>query len=306
MKTPTSQAITFNHWIQAARLKFLPQGVMPVLLAGAIAYSEAVFRPVYFVIALLASAAVQMGLTMFNDTLDFVYGTDQKKVDTKNPFSGGSGVLTSGAIRPRQAFTAVFLLYLFALLCSIYLTTEVGIGVLWIAVIGAAISILYSIKPLRFAYHGIGELMMFFGYGPVLTAWAYFVHSARLSGEILLIGAIPGLLMWTMILINEIPDYKEDRAAGKRNIAYRLGPRNTKNLFIASLIVLYLYVAVLLLSGVLPPASALVFLGVPLAVKAASAAHRFYLDPLRVVTANRSMVYLYSLTTATVTIGFLI
>ena len=214
MPAVTSEQITFGHWLQAARLKFLPQGIMPVLLAGAVAFSGDTLQPANLVIALLAAAAVQVGLTMFNDTLDFIYGTDRKQTGMKNPFSGGSGVLTSGLIRPKQAFSAILALYFFALLCTVYLSLEVSIVVFWIALTGALISVFYSAKPFRFAYHGIGELTMFLGYGPVITTWAYYIHSAQITGEILLIGAVPGLLMWTMILINEIPDYEEDRAAG--------------------------------------------------------------------------------------------
>lgn len=305
MPAVTSEQITFGHWLQAARLKFLPQGIMPVLLAGAVAFSGDTLQPANLVIALLAAAALQVGLTMFNDTLDFIYGTDRKPTGIKNPFSGGSGVLTSGLIRPRQAFGAILALYSFALLCTIYLSLEVSIVVFWIALTGALISVFYSAKPFRFAYHGIGELTMFLGYGPVVTTWAYYIHSAQITGEILLIGAVPGLLMWTMILINEIPDYEEDRAAGKKNIAYRLGPKNTKNLFIASLAAVYVYLAVLLIAGVLPPLSALAFVGVPLAVAAAVAANRHYRDPIKIATANRFMVYIYSVTTAAVAIGFL-
>ena len=279
---------------------------MPVFLAGAIAYSGGIFKPLYFIIALLAAAAVQIGLTMFNDILDFAYGTDQKKIGAKNPFSGSSGVLTSGIITLKQAKGTIFSLSLFALTGAIYLTIEVGISVLWIAILGAVISIFYSAKPFRFAYHGLGELMMFLGYGLVLTTWGYFIHSARLSYEILLIGAIPGFLMWTMILINEIPDYEEDRAGGKKNIVYRIGPKNTKNLFIASLAGLYIYIAALLIWGILPLAGALAFLGLPLALKAAAVANKYYLDPLKVIPANRFMVFTYSLTMVTITIGFLL
>ena len=306
MPAVTSEQVTFGHWLQAARLKFLPQGIMPVFVAAAVAFSGDTLQPANLVIGLLAAAAVQVGLTMFNDTLDFIYGTDRKQTGMKNPFSGGSGVLTSGLIRPKQAFSAILSLYFFALLCTIYLSMEVNIVVFWIALTGALISVFYSAKPFRFAYHGIGELMMFLGYGPVITTWAYYIHSAQITGEILLIGAVPGLLMWTMILINEIPDYEEDRAAGKKNIAYRLGPKNTKNLFIASLAAVYVYIAVLLITGVLPPLSALAFLGAPLAVAAAVAANRHYRDPIKIATANRFMVYIYSLTTVAVTIGFFV
>jgi 1,4-dihydroxy-2-naphthoate octaprenyltransferase len=277
---------------------------MPVFLAGAIAYSEGIFRPLYFIIALLAAAAVQIGLTMFNDVLDFAYGTDQKKIGAKNPFSGSSGVLTSGIITLKQAKGTIVSLCLLALVGAIYLTLEIGIGVLWIAILGAIISIFYSAKPFRFAYHGLGELMMFLGYGLVLTTWGYFVHSTQLRYEILLVGAIPGFLMWAMILINEIPDYEEDRAAGKKNIVYRIGPKNTKNLFIASLAGLYIYIAALISLGVIPLACALAFLGLPLASKAAAVASRYYLNSLKIIPANRFMVFTYSLTMVAIIIGF--
>lgn len=306
MKTLASQPVTLGHWVQAARFKFLPQGIMPVLIAGAVAYSEGSFNASNFLIAFMAAAAVQVGLTMFNDTLDFVYGTDCHKTGAKNPFSGGSGVLASGLIRPRQAMSAIVALYFFALLCAIYLTIDMGMTVFWIALLGAFISIFYSAKPFRFAYHGFGELMMLIGYGPVITTWAFFVHAGELTLDIFLVGIIPGLLMWTMILINEIPDYKEDRAAGKKNIVYRLGPAGTKNLFIASLVAVYVYIGVLLAVGVLPALCALAFLGIPLAVVAARVASRNYQDSLKVVKANMCTVLVYSVTTATVAVGFLV
>lgn len=306
MKIATNQTTILGHWLQASRLKFLPQGIMPILLAGAVAHSEGIFKPFYFIITLLAASAVQIGLTMFSDTLDFAYGTDRKKIGAKNPFSGGSGVLTSGIIASKQILIAIFILYLLALLLAIYLALEVDIGVLWIAVIGAVISIFYSAKPFRFAYHGLGELMMFLGYGLVLTTWGYFVHSIQLNYVILLIGAIPGFLMWTMILINEIPDYEEDRAADKKNIVYRIGPKHTKNLFIASLVGLYIYITTLISLGVIPPYCTIAFLGLPLAFKAAAVANRYYLDPLKIIPANRFMIFTYSLTMTTIIIGFLI
>ena len=306
MSALTSQSVSTGHWLEAARVKFLPQGIMPVFIAGAIGWSQGMFEPLYFLIALIAAAAVQIGLTMFNDTLDFVYGTDRLKSSTKNPFSGGSGALTSGIIRPRQAMTVIVSLYVFGLACAVYLAVMVDISTVWLAASGALISIFYSAKPFRFAYRGMGEFMMFLGYGPVLTAWAYYVITGSPSNEILLVGAIPGLLMWTMILINEIPDYEEDRAAGKKNLVFRLGRAGAKNLFIASLAAIYVYILALVVTGIMPVTTLLALAGIPLAVKAGMAAHRFYKDPLKVAVANRFMVYIYSATTAAVAIGYVL
>ena len=292
-------------WLQAARLKFLPQGVFPVFIAGSAAFAAGVFNPFYFIITLLAAAAVQIGLTMFNDTLDFQYGTDRCTLDTKNPFSGGSGVLASGCIKPKEAMSVIIGLYVFALLCGIYFAFAAGIESLYIAGLGAFISIAYSAKPFRLAYRGLGELAMLIGYGPVLTAWAYYVHAGTVTTDIILAGIVPGLCMWTMILINEIPDYAEDKAAGKKNLTFRLKPEGAKNLFIASLVTIYAYIAVLLAAGVLPPLASLAFLGIPLAVAAAQTANREFKDPIKIAKANKYMVLIYSLTNAAIAIGFL-
>jgi len=292
-------------WLQAARLKFLPQGIFPVFIGGAVAFSQGIFNPLHFIIATLAAAAVQIGLTMFNDILDFQYGTDRRTLEAKNPFSGGSGALTSGTIQPRQAMAVITGLYIFALLCAVYFAFAAGILSLYIAALGALTSIVYSAKPFRLAYRGWGELAMLLGYGPVLTAWAYFVHASTVTANILLIGIIPGLCMWTMILINEIPDYAEDRASGKKNLTYRLGTRGSKNLFIISLAVIYLYVGTLIALEVLPVTAFLAFLGIPLAVAAARTAHLDYRDPVKIAKANKSMVLIYSLTNAAVALAFL-
>lgn len=301
-----SSAVPFRYWVQAARLKFLPQGVLPVLIGSAAAFTEGVFNLFYFVLAFSAAAAVQIALTMFNDTLDFQYGTDRSGVSAKNPFSGGSGVLASGYIRPRQAMRVIIGLYLLALAIGIYFAITVGMASLGIAAIGAIISIIYSAKPFRLAYRGLGELAMMIGYGPVITGWAYYIYTSSLTSQILLIGLIPGLCMWTMILINEIPDYAEDRAAGKRNLTYRLGPAGAKNLFIISLGVIYIYTAILISIGILPVLTLLVFIGMPLAWAAARAAHKHYGDPLRVSEANKYMVMVYSVTNLSVAFGLLL
>jgi len=248
---------------------------------------------------------VQIGLTMFNDTLDFQYGTDKCNLDAKNPFSGGSGVLASGCVQPKQAMSVIIGLYVVALLCGIYFAFATGIESLYIAGIGAFISLAYSAKPFRLAYRGLGELAMLIGYGPVLTAWAYYVYAGTVTTDIILAGIIPGLCMWTMILINEIPDYAEDKAAGKKNLTYRLTPKGSKNLFITSLGAIYLYIAVLLVAGVLPPLASLAFLGVPLAVTAAQTANREYANPLKIAKANKYMVLIYSLTNVAVAVAFL-
>ena len=304
MRTATKPV--FKDWIAAARFKFLPQGVMPVCIGTAMACVAGSFNGFYFILAFIAAACVQIGLTMLNDTLDYTYGTDKLKLHEKNPYSGGSGVFCEGRISPQSSLKVIIALYIIAFIIAVYFTVTVGWGVMLLGVSGAAISLIYSVRPFRLAYRGLGELAMLIGYGPIITLFAYYVHTGFFGWDVFWVGIIPGFLMFTMILINEIPDATEDRLAHKKNLCYRLGIKNTKNLYILCLLLIFIYIALLIITSLLPITACIVFLGLPLAALAAHYAHKYYNNLLKISASNKYMVRLYSLTTATVALAILL
>lgn len=294
-------------WIAAIRLKFLPQGVLPVVLGSAVAWhSPGVFNPYYFILAFIGMALVQFALTMLNDTLDYLHGTDASGTKLKNPYSGGSGVLVDGIIKPREMLTVVALFYLVAMVIGLYLSFAVGYTLLYIIFAGFFISIFYSAPPLRFAYTGLGEFAMLIGYGPVITAGAYYVHAQALGVQALLAGLVPGMLMWAMILVNEVPDYEADKRARKMNLVVRIGREKGRDAFAISLGVIYLFIISTVLLGVFPLPALLGLLSLPFAWKAASYLRKYYLDKGKVALANREMVKVYSSTMLLFSLGFLI
>ncbi len=294
-------------WVDAVRLKFLPQGVLPVLLGSAVAWhAKGVFNPFNFSLAFIGMALVQFALTMLNDALDFLYGTDASGSGKKNPYSGGSGVLVDGVITPREMLTTVLLFYVIALGIGIYLTLTVGSTLIYIILAGLFISVFYSAKPFRFAYRGIGELAMLIGYGPVITLGAYFVQTGEVALEPAIAGLVPGMLMWAMIVVNEIPDYEEDKRARKMNLVVRVGRERGKDVFILSLAVTYLFIAASVAAGFFPAQALLAFLSIPFAYASASYLRRYYRDKIKVAAANEAMVKVYSSTMILLTVGFLI
>lgn len=294
-------------WIQALRLKFLPQGVVPVLIGTALAiHLEGVFRAYYFLLAFLGMTLVQFGLTMLDDWHDYIRGTDRTKSDEKNPYSGGSGVLTDGTITPKEMITVVAIFYVMASLIGFYLTWQRGTGILYMMLAGFFISIFYSLPPFQFAYRGIGELMMLLGYGPTITLGAFYVQAQRFSPEAFLSGLLPGILMWTMIVVNEIPDYDEDKRNNKQNLVVRLGRKTGIHLFGLGLTAVYLFIVAFVVAGIFPPATLLGLLSVPFAGKALSHLRMHYMDTLGVADANRYMVIVYSMTTLLFTLGLLL
>jgi 1,4-dihydroxy-2-naphthoate octaprenyltransferase len=294
-------------WIQAFRLKFLPQGVAPVFIGTALAYrATGFFSLKFFLLALFGMMLVQFALTMLDDWHDYIRGTDTSGTAEKNPYTGGSGVLVDGTISPREMMTAITLFYLIATIIGLVLAYLRGLEVFYIMLAGFFISIFYSLKPFQFAYRGLGEFMMLLGYGPTITLGAYFVQAQQLTIQAILAGLLPGMLMWTMIIVNEIPDYEEDKTSGKRNLVVRYGRETGVKLFSIGLTAIYFYVAILVILEFFPAATILALFSIPFALRSTKHLKRHYLDKIHVGTANKEMVKVYSSTTLLFTLGLLL
>lgn len=295
----------FAVWLRAARLKFLPQGVLPVALGTAAAHRRTGgVDPVLFLLAFLGAGLIQVGLTVLNDALDYRAGTDRSATGEKNPYSGGSGVFVDGHLTVKEALRGVAAMYLVAVAIGLYLVWLVGVELLAIGLAGVAISVLYSVPPVRLAYRGLGEVAMLLGYGPVITAGAYVVQTSTVTAESLVIGLVPGGLMFCMIILNEIPDREEDLAAGKMNLVARVGPRTGLRVFLLAALLIYGGVAAGAILSYLPPAALAALLGVPLALYA----HRVAVERLGqpgFEAANRVMVATYSATVLLLTAAYL-
>ena len=76
-------------------------------------------------------------------------------------------------------------------------------------------------------------------FGPGIGLGAYYVQTQRISWEAFW-GTLPfGIMLFSMITINEIPDYFEDRKGGKANLVARFGREKGVWLFIVSLLSAY-------------------------------------------------------------------
>mgnify|MGYP000542439018 CR=1 FL=1 len=152
--TAADVVLRLRVWTRSFRLKFLPQGVLPVLLGSIVAWRETgQFDLAFFTLAIIGAACVQIGLTMLNDALDYVYGTDRSETAKENPYSGGSGVLAS--------FYGVFLLA-----CAVHapiglrtvlleMTTIKPVSVNGIAGAFAAVILLMGMKAVL-GFYGLG------------------------------------------------------------------------------------------------------------------------------------------------------
>ena len=95
--TPTPAGA--RAWVLASRPATLPAAAVPVIVGAAAALAEgAAFRPLVFVVTLVAALLIQVGTNFANDYSDFHRGADHE--GRLGPVRvTQSGLLAAGAVR---------------------------------------------------------------------------------------------------------------------------------------------------------------------------------------------------------------
>ncbi|HEY4438835.1 MAG TPA: prenyltransferase [Candidatus Elarobacter sp.] len=211
-------------FIRLSRPLFLFGGFAGVALGAAVAArtGHAVDLATYGWVQLLVTS-FQLMVHYANDYFDCA--SDRRAVPT--PWSGGSGVLASGALPRRTALVAaVFWAAYGALVATRFALTGNAVA----AELSFAILILawmYSAPPLRLAWRGLGELDTALVVAVLVPAVAYAAFARSLDAR-LFAAASPGFIaMLAMMLCVELPDAGWDYLSGKRTLVVRFGAART-------------------------------------------------------------------------------
>lgn len=249
-------------WILAARPKTLFAAVTPVIVGTAAAYRDGTFAPGPALAALLGATFIQIGTNFANDVADFRRG-----VDTQARL-GPLRVTQAGLLTSTQVTAGMWGCFALASLAGLYLALVAGWSVIAIGLLSIAAGLAYTAGPLPLGYHGLGDLAVFIFFGLVAVGGTYFVQ-AREVVPIALLAAVPiGCLATAILVINNLRDLPTDRAAGKRTLAVRLGPRRTQLQFLLLLAISYLSPFALWFIAGTTPWVLLTWLSLPQAVRA--------------------------------------
>lgn len=211
-----------NPWIAAARPKTLSAGVIPVLVASALALRDQKFQFFVFLAALLGAAAIQIATNYINDASDFLRGADT--VERLGP----PRMAQTGALAPRDLFFGAALCFLFATIMGVYLISVAGFTMLWIGVFSILAAIAYTAGPYPLAYYGLGDLFVMIFFGFVAVCGTYFAHASRLENFSLWASLAVGSLGVSLIVVNNARDIPTDIKVHKKTMAVRMGLGPTK------------------------------------------------------------------------------
>lgn len=212
-------------WWRAIRPPTLLTGFAPIIVGMSISLnangqklSEAnLTQLTLLAAALLTVALLQAGANLVNDVKDFEKGVDEGER------LGPLRATQMGWLSPHLVKMGYRGCFLGALIIGLLLSLYSGNEVLILGLFCLAAAYLYSGGPFPLSHLGLGELLAMCFFGPVAVGGTAFLIAGYWDVRILLYGLAPGLLAGAMMLINNIRDIKNDRLAGKRTLAVRLG-----------------------------------------------------------------------------------
>ena len=298
---PSKMALLIN----ATRMPFLTATAVPVLLGTAIAWKDGFLNVPLFLVTLLSVACYHMATNLINDYFDFGSGADNANL-TPTPFSGGSRVIQRGLMPPTAVRNLAILFYVIGAALGLILVAARGIEVLALGLAGFLVGYVYTAPPFRLVHRGVGEILVGLGFGPLIVVGAYFVQSGRWSAEAFYASLPVALLIAAVLYINEIPDKPWDAKAGKRTLIVRMSSATAVNGYLAIMMATYAIIVVGVVTGIMPIATALGLLTLPMAYRAFDTLRKNYAYPYRLIPANANTVFVHLLTGLLLFAGYVI
>jgi 1,4-dihydroxy-2-naphthoate octaprenyltransferase len=305
IREATPEPSRWALFVNATRLPFLTTTLAPVLLGTAIAWDDGSINFGIFLLTLLGASFFHLGTNVINDYYDHTSGVDEANL-TPTPFSGGSRLIQRGLIEPKSLLRLAWGFYVAGSIAGLILAALTSWELVILGLAGFLLGLLYTAPPFRLVHRGLGEIMVALGFGPVMVMGAYWVQTQQWSNAALYASIPLGILIAAVLYINEIPDRFWDEKAGKRTIVTRMSPEASVIGYAVLMGAAYLSIIVGVVLGVMPFATLLGLLTIPMAWNAFKALRRHHGYPYRLIPANATTVFAHLFTGLLLTIGYVV
>lgn len=234
------------------RAPFLSSIYAPLIAGTLIAVIAGnAFAPVNFFLILIIGTGLHIATNVYNDIYDTLQGTDKVNVH-RNAFSGGSGVL----LDQPDLISTLFIIARSSLVVAFAATVGLTLLIqrelwplLWILYgVSAFLSKYYTAAPVKLAYRGLGELFVWFAFGPMAILIAAVGQNVGFHPYVVALMAVTGLSTLSILIVGQLIDLDADRAGGKYGVAVRMGTGFTSWLYfiVQAIIIVNIIVAALL------------------------------------------------------------
>lgn len=210
---------SFRAWLLAARPKTLSGAAVPVMIGLSLAYADvgmSAFGVVPAVLCALFAFIMQIDANFVNDYFDYVRGNDDEtRLGPRRACA--QGWITAGNMMRAIVVTT-------ALACAVGLPLIVYGGVEMI-VVGVLCVLFCFLYTTSFSYLGLGDLLVLVFFGIVPVCVIYYIQTGHVTCKVFLASLACGLVIDTLLLVNNYRDIDNDARAGKKTLVVRMGAR---------------------------------------------------------------------------------
>lgn len=225
----------FLNWLLASRVKTLSATIAPISVSGAWAFYKDVFHLMAFATCVFCSFCIQIATNFINDAADFQRGADTSKR------LGPPRAAQLGLISPRQLYQAGGGLLFIAFCSGLYLVYRGGFPILIVGLFSLLFAVLYTKGSYALAYNGLGDLFAFIFFGIFSVCGTFYVQSYFLSLDVLILSVVMGLLVVSLIAVNNTRDIPTDKEANKKTLSVCMGERASKLYYSLVLVLPYVF-----------------------------------------------------------------
>lgn len=221
---------SLKAWFLAARPKTLSGAAVPVLIGMAFAYKDTgidSFQILPAILCLLFAWVMQIDSNFINDYFDCIHGNDNKEKRLGPQRACSEGWITLKAMEIGIAITTV-------LGCFIGLPLIIygGIEMILVGAMCVLFAFLYTTK---LSYLGLGDLLVLVFFGIVPVCLTYYVimpdNGQTITLEVFLASISCGLVIDTLLLVNNYRDRDNDKRDGKNTLVVRIGEKATEKVY---------------------------------------------------------------------------
>jgi len=247
-------------WILALRPYSFPASLMSMLVGVALAYREDFFDLPLFLLTLVGGLCFHAGANLVNTYFDYQRGLDSAR-------DADDRTLVDSVLEPRQVLAFSVVLFLVGGGIGGYLAWESGWEIMALGAVGLTLGVFYTAEPLGFKYVALGDLGIFFAFGPLLVVGAYFVQTKELAWLPFFFSIPLGLMVDAILHGNNFRDAEADRRVGGRTLAQFLGQQGSRYAY--WFLLLSPYAFVIGFAAAVSPWALLPIASVPLALRLA-------------------------------------
>ena len=220
-ETSNIKTNSLTAWVLAARPKTLTGAAVPVMIGLALAwvdaqqYVDGTFSWVAATLCLLFAFIMQIDANFINDFFDFVNGADDKETRL-----GPQRACTQGWVKLDSMKKAIALTTCLACATGLPLVFYGGLEMLLVGLFCVVFCFLYTT---HLSYLGLGDVLVLVFFGIVPVCITYYIQLHTCTWQVVIASVACGLIIDTLLLVNNFRDRDNDRAAGKMTLVVKIG-----------------------------------------------------------------------------------